>query len=143
MGYRGGYGADLGEQRAISLTAVFGPASQWGPSSMNQQYLGRRQDPNTAGGGGILRGSSTKCDSTGGRLRLARYRAGRRPNPWRPMGMTRSSRRANLTLPNGIQTTYSYNPASQVHEHHHQLTAASSQINKADYVYNPSAIGPV
>ncbi len=37
----------------------------------------------------------------------------------------------------GIQTTYTYDPASQVTSILHQLTATSSQINKADYVYNP------
>jgi hypothetical protein len=37
----------------------------------------------------------------------------------------------------------SYDPASQVTSILHQLTATSSQINKADYVYNPSAIGRV
>ncbi|HQR13295.1 MAG TPA: RHS repeat-associated core domain-containing protein [Nitrospira sp.] len=47
------------------------------------------------------------------------------------------SRRTNLTLPNGIQTTYSYDPASQVTNILHQLTATGSQINKADYLYNP------
>jgi len=47
------------------------------------------------------------------------------------------SRRASLTLPNGIQTTYTYDSASQVTNILHQLTATSSQINKADYVYNP------
>ncbi|MCC6965823.1 MAG: hypothetical protein IT391_06010 [Nitrospira sp.] len=46
------------------------------------------------------------------------------------------SRRTALTLPNGIQTTYTYDPASQVTNILHQLTATSSQINKADYVYN-------
>ncbi|MBX3324924.1 MAG: RHS repeat-associated core domain-containing protein [Nitrospira sp.] len=46
------------------------------------------------------------------------------------------SRRTNLTLPNGTQTTYTYDPASQVTNILHQLTATSSQINKADYLYN-------
>jgi len=46
------------------------------------------------------------------------------------------SRRTSLTLPNGVQTTYTYDPASQVTNILHQLTATSSQINKADYVYN-------
>ena len=32
--------------------------------------------------------------------------------------------------------TYTYDPASQVTNILHQLTATSSQINKADYVYN-------
>ncbi|MCI1280718.1 MAG: hypothetical protein LKG23_17265 [Nitrospira sp.] len=32
---------------------------------------------------------------------------------------------------------YTHNPASQVTNILHQLTATSSQINKADYVYNP------
>jgi len=46
------------------------------------------------------------------------------------------SRRTSLTLPNGTSTTYSYDPASQVTQILHQLTATSTQINKADYLYN-------
>ena len=46
------------------------------------------------------------------------------------------SRRIATTLSNGTQTTYSYDPASQVTQILHQLTASSSQINKADYLYN-------
>ena len=46
------------------------------------------------------------------------------------------SRRTSLTLPNGTQTTYTYDPASQVTNILHQLTATSTQINKADYLYN-------
>jgi RHS repeat-associated protein len=34
------------------------------------------------------------------------------------------------------QTTYTYDPASQVTNILHQLTASSTQINKADYLYN-------
>ena len=34
-------------------------------------------------------------------------------------------------------TTYSYDPASQVTNILHQLTATSTQINQAGYVYNP------
>ncbi len=41
-----------------------------------------------------------------------------------------------MTLPNGTQTTYTYDPASQVTNILHQLTATSTQINKADYLYN-------
>jgi len=46
------------------------------------------------------------------------------------------SRRTSLTLPNGTSTTYQYDPASQVTQILHQLTASATQINKADYVYN-------
>ena len=42
-----------------------------------------------------------------------------------------------MTLPNGTQTTYSYDPASQVTQILHQLTATSTQINQAAYAYNP------
>ena len=41
-----------------------------------------------------------------------------------------------MTLPNGMQTTYSYDPASQVTNILHQLTATSTQINQAAYAYN-------
>ena len=47
------------------------------------------------------------------------------------------SRRTAMTLPNGTQTTYSYDPASQVTNILHQLVSSSTQINKADYLYNP------
>ncbi len=46
------------------------------------------------------------------------------------------SRRTAMTLPNGTQTTYTYDPASQVTNILHQLTASSTQINKAEYLYN-------
>ncbi len=46
------------------------------------------------------------------------------------------SRRSSVTLPNGTQTTYAYDPASQVTAIRHQLLAPSTQINKADYGYN-------
>jgi RHS repeat-associated protein len=46
------------------------------------------------------------------------------------------SRRTSLTLPNGIQTTYTYDPASQVTNILHQIVASATQINKADYLYN-------
>ena len=46
------------------------------------------------------------------------------------------SRRTSLMLPNGTQTTYTYDPASQVTNILHKITATSAQINKADYVYN-------
>ena len=41
-----------------------------------------------------------------------------------------------MTLPNGTETTYTYDPASQVTAISHQLTALSQQINKAEYGYN-------
>jgi YD repeat-containing protein len=41
-----------------------------------------------------------------------------------------------MTLPNGTQTTYTYDPASQLTNILHQLTASATQINKADHVYN-------
>lgn len=48
------------------------------------------------------------------------------------------SRRTAMTLPNGTQTTYTYDPASQVTNILHQLTASATHINKADYLfYNP------
>ncbi|MBS0164088.1 MAG: LamG domain-containing protein [Nitrospira sp.] len=97
--------------QAISLTAVFDPATLSGTLfNVNQQYLGRRQDPNTAGGGGHFKGELMKCGFMGGRSRWPRYRAGRRPNPWRPMSTMRSrdgqasrsrtgSRRRTLMIP--------------------------------------------
>jgi len=42
-----------------------------------------------------------------------------------------------LTLPNGTQTTYTYDASSQLTAVSHQLTALSQQINKAEYLYNP------
>jgi len=46
------------------------------------------------------------------------------------------NRRSAMTLSNGTQTTYSYDPASQVTNILHQLTATSTPINKAEYLYN-------
>ena len=42
-----------------------------------------------------------------------------------------------MTLPNGTQTTYTYDASSQLTAVSHQLTALSQQINKAEYLYNP------
>ena len=42
-----------------------------------------------------------------------------------------------MTLPNGTRMTYSYDPASQVTQILHQLTATSTQINQAAYAYSP------
>ena len=39
-------------------------------------------------------------------------------------------------MPNGTQTIYTYDPASQVTNILHQIAATSAQINKADYAYN-------
>ena len=44
---------------------------------------------------------------------------------------------------NGTQTTYTYDPASQVTQILHQLTATSTPINQAAYAYNPVGIGRV
>jgi RHS repeat-associated protein len=46
------------------------------------------------------------------------------------------SRRTSVTLPNGTQTTYTYDPASQVQSILHKIVSGGTQINKADYVYN-------
>ena len=46
------------------------------------------------------------------------------------------SRRTSVTLPNGTQTSYTYDPASQVTNLLHKIVAGATQINKADYVYN-------
>ena len=46
------------------------------------------------------------------------------------------SRRTAMTLPNGTSTTYTYDPASQVTNILHQLTATSTTINQAGYLYN-------
>ena len=43
---------------------------------------------------------------------------------------------SSLAPCNDTQTTYSYDPASQVTQILHQLTATSTPINKADYLYN-------
>jgi YD repeat-containing protein len=51
--------------------------------------------------------------------------------------------RRAVTLPNGTQTTYQYDLASQVQNILHQITATSAQINKADYVYNTVGEGSV
>jgi YD repeat-containing protein len=52
------------------------------------------------------------------------------------------SRRTSLAVPNGIQTTYAYDASSQLSAVSHQLTATSSQINKADYGQSDQSDGP-
>ncbi len=39
-------------------------------------------------------------------------------------------------MPNGVQTTYTYDPASQVQQIRHALTVTGQAVNTADYVYN-------
>jgi len=46
------------------------------------------------------------------------------------------SRRIATTLSNGTQTTYSYDPASQVQQIRHASTVTGQPVNMADYVYN-------
>ncbi|MEQ1846911.1 MAG: RHS repeat-associated core domain-containing protein, partial [Nitrospira sp.] len=46
------------------------------------------------------------------------------------------SRRTAMTLPNGTQTSYSYDVASQVQSILHKITATNTPINNADYLYN-------
>lgn len=46
------------------------------------------------------------------------------------------SRRTAMTLPNGTQTTYTYDPASQVTNILHQLGATGPTINQAAYTHN-------
>ncbi|HRB17853.1 MAG TPA: RHS repeat-associated core domain-containing protein [Nitrospira sp.] len=123
--------------QAISLTAVFGPATLSGTLfNVNQQYLGRRQDPNTAGGGGHFKGQLDEVRLYGRTLTLAEVQSRVQNQPVATYVYDALSRRTSLTLPNGIQTTYTYDPASQVTAISHQLTALSSQINKAEYGYN-------
>ncbi|MBS0150619.1 MAG: RHS repeat protein [Nitrospira sp.] len=46
------------------------------------------------------------------------------------------SLRTAMMLPNGTQTTYTYDPASQVQQILHQLGASGPTINQAAYTYN-------
>ncbi|NGZ04520.1 MAG: hypothetical protein CV090_15875, partial [Nitrospira sp. WS238] len=122
----------------LSLTTVFGPATLSGTLfNVNQQYLGRRQDPNTAGGGGHFKGELDEVRLYGRTLTLAEVQSRAQNQPVATYAYDALSRRTAMTLPNGTQTSYSYDPASQVTQILHQLTATSTQINKADYVYNP------
>lgn len=124
--------------QAISLTTVFGPATLSGTLfNVNQQYLGRRQDPNTAGGGGHFKGELDEVRLYGRTLTLAEVQSRAQNQPVATYGYDALSRRTSLTLPNGTQTTYTYDPASQVTQILHQLTATSTQINQAAYAYNP------
>ena len=43
----------------------------------------------------------------------------------------------SLTPSNGTQSTYSYDPASQVTNILHQIVSSATQINQAAYAYNP------
>mgnify|MGYP001315097074 FL=1 len=122
----------------LTLTAVFGPATLSGTVfNVNQQYIGRRQDPNTAGGGGHFRGAIDEVRLYGRVLTLAEIQNRIQQGPAVQFAYDALSRRTSLTLPNGTQTTYAYDPASQVTNILHQLTATSAQINQAAYAYNP------
>ena len=124
--------------QTIPLTAVFGPATLSGTLfNVNQQYIGRRQDPNTAGGGGHFRGAIDEVRLYGRVLTLTEIQSRIQSGPAVQFTYDALSRRTAMTLPNGTQTTYSYDPASQVTNILHQLTATSAQINKAEYLYNP------
>jgi len=46
------------------------------------------------------------------------------------------SRRTAVTLPNGTQTSYNYDPASQVTQILHRLTSTGAALNQAGYAYN-------
>jgi RHS repeat-associated protein len=46
------------------------------------------------------------------------------------------SRRTSVTLPNSTQTTYTYDPASQVTNILHKVLSTTAIINSAGYVYN-------
>lgn len=54
-----------------------------------------------------------------------------------PLTYDTLSHRTSLTLLNGTQSTYSYDPASQVTAILHQIVASSTPINQAAYAYNP------
>ncbi len=121
----------------IALTAVFGPATLSGTLfNVNQQYIGRRQDPNTAGGGGHFKGAIDEVRLYGRVLTLAEIQSRIQQGPAVQFAYDALSRRTAMTLPNGTQTTYSYDPASQVTQILHQLTATAAQINQAAYAYN-------
>jgi len=123
--------------QAISLTAVFGPATLSGTLvNVNQQYLGRRQDPNTAGGGGHFKGQLDEVRLYGRTLTLADVQSRAQTHPAATYVYDALSRRTSLTLPNGTQTTYTYDPASQVTNILHKITATNTPINNADYLYN-------
>ena len=122
----------------LTLTTVFGPANLSGTlSNVNQQYLGRRQDPNTAGGGGHFKGEIDEVRLYGRTLTLAEVQSRAQHQPVAAYAYDALSRRTSVTLSNGTQSTYSYDPVSQVTNILHQLTATSTPINQAEYVYNP------
>jgi len=122
----------------LTLTTVFGPATLSGTlANVNQQYLGRRQDPNTAGGGGHFKGEIDEVRLYGRTLTLAEVQSRAQNQPVAAYAYDALSRRTSVTLTNGTQSTYSYDPASQVTTILHQLTATSTPINQAEYVYNP------
>ena len=124
----------------VSLTIVNGPGTLTGTfANVTEGYLGRWQDPSVPASGvgpAYYKGLLDDVRLYHRALPATDVAAHAGQPSFITMAYDALSRRTAMTLPNGTQTTYSYDPASQVTNVLHQLTATSTTINQAGYLYN-------
>ena len=127
--------------QAVGLVVVNGPGTLGGTfANVDQGFIGRWQSPlDQASGVGpaYVKGLVDEVRLYRRALTAGEVAAHAVPPNLVSFAYDALSRRTAMTLPNGTQTTYSYDPASQVTQILHQLTATSTTINQAGYVYNP------
>jgi YD repeat-containing protein len=125
----------------VTLVVVNGPGTLGGTfANVDQGYIGRWQsplDPASGVGPAYVKGLVDDVRLYRRALTAGEVAAHAAPANLVTFAYDALSRRTAMTLPNGTQTTYSYDPASQVTQILHQLTATSTQINQAGYAYNP------
>ncbi len=124
----------------VSLTVVNGTGTITGTfANVTEGYLGRWQDPSVPASGvgpayykGLL--DDVRLYT---RVLMPTEVAAHAGQPsFITMAYDALSRRTAMTLPNGTQTTYTYDPASQVTTIVHKLGATGPTINEAAYTYN-------
>ncbi|MDP1946725.1 MAG: LamG-like jellyroll fold domain-containing protein, partial [Nitrospirota bacterium] len=125
----------------VRLTVVNGPGTLAGTfANVDQGFLGRWQDssaPASGVGPAYVKGLMDDVRLYRRALTPGEVAAHAVPPTLVTFAYDALSRRTAMTLPNGTQTTYTYDPASQVTNILHQLTATSAPINQAAYAYNP------
>ncbi|MCW5796398.1 MAG: LamG domain-containing protein [Nitrospira sp.] len=74
--------------QAVSLTAVFGPATWWDPLQCEPTVSRPTARPEHGGWGGHFKGEIDEVRLYGRTLTLAEVQSRAQTNPWRPMSMT-------------------------------------------------------